>query len=160
MDTRIVSHHNIARAQMRHQLVLHKTPNSKLHRRQYGCTPETLHTWVRRAEQDQGRRAGVTSDASELIMQKARERSASGKLGATPSDDYFSFVNKAVLWHLHPSCHQILYFNTLLNTLPAVARSTNLHVEGQIGGTLMLIPTFKPMLAFDQPHVTHHDEIR
>jgi transposase-like protein len=27
-----------------------------------GCTPETLRTWVRQAERDQGRRDGVTTD--------------------------------------------------------------------------------------------------
>jgi len=27
-----------------------------------GCTPETLRSWVRRVEVDEGRRAGVTTD--------------------------------------------------------------------------------------------------
>ena len=38
-----------------------------------GCTAETLRRWVRRAEVDQGKRAGVTTSEAERIKQLERE---------------------------------------------------------------------------------------
>jgi transposase len=38
-----------------------------------GCTTETLRRWVRQAEIDQGKRAGVTSSDAERIVQLERE---------------------------------------------------------------------------------------
>ena len=38
-----------------------------------GCTPETLRTWVRRAERDSGRRPGLTTDESERLKDLERE---------------------------------------------------------------------------------------
>ena len=38
-----------------------------------GCTAETLRKWVRRAEQDQGQRAGLTSDDRERLKALERE---------------------------------------------------------------------------------------
>ena len=38
-----------------------------------GCTPETLRVWVRRAEQDQGKRAGLTTDEREKFKALERE---------------------------------------------------------------------------------------
>jgi transposase-like protein len=38
-----------------------------------GCTTETLRRWVRQAERDQGRRAGVTSDERERLKALERE---------------------------------------------------------------------------------------
>ena len=38
-----------------------------------GCTAETLRSWVRRAEVDGGRRAGVTSVERERLKQLERE---------------------------------------------------------------------------------------
>ena len=38
-----------------------------------GCTAETLRGWVRRAERDQGKRAGPTSDDRERIKALERE---------------------------------------------------------------------------------------
>ena len=38
-----------------------------------GCTAETLRTWVRRAERDQGRRAGPTADEQARIKELERE---------------------------------------------------------------------------------------
>ena len=38
-----------------------------------GCTAETLRKWVRRAEIDSGRRAGMTSDERKRIKELERE---------------------------------------------------------------------------------------
>jgi transposase len=38
-----------------------------------GCTPETLRKWVRRAERDQGLRAGMTSSDREQLKALQRE---------------------------------------------------------------------------------------
>ncbi len=38
-----------------------------------GCTAQTLHSWVRRAERDQGLRPGLTTDERERIKALERE---------------------------------------------------------------------------------------
>ena len=40
---------------------------------QFGCTTETLRRWVREAEIDQGRRAGITSDERQRMRELERE---------------------------------------------------------------------------------------
>jgi transposase len=41
--------------------------------RKIGCTTETLRRWVREAEIDQGRRAGITSDERQRMKELERE---------------------------------------------------------------------------------------
>jgi transposase len=38
-----------------------------------GCVPQTLHEWVRKAEIDSGKRAGVTTDMAEKMKALERE---------------------------------------------------------------------------------------
>ena len=38
-----------------------------------GCTAQTLSNWVRQAERDQGKRAGLTTDDRERLRQLERE---------------------------------------------------------------------------------------
>jgi transposase len=39
-----------------------------------GCTAETLRLWVRRSEQDQGKRAGLTTDERERLKAERENR--------------------------------------------------------------------------------------
>ena len=38
-----------------------------------GCTPQTLHDWVKKAEVDSGQRAGVPTDTAERLKALERE---------------------------------------------------------------------------------------
>ena len=45
-----------------------------MHRRsQIGCTPQTLNDWVKKAEVDSGKRAGVPTDMAERMKALERE---------------------------------------------------------------------------------------
>ena len=46
-----------------------------------GCTAETLRKWVRQAERDQGRRAGVTSTERDRLKELERENRELPKSG-------------------------------------------------------------------------------
>src|SRR5690606_16738428 len=53
-----------------------------------GCTAQTLSTWVKQAERDQGKRAGLTSDERERLKQLKRAvRPASGMADECGEDD-------------------------------------------------------------------------
>src|SRR3984893_13064351 len=38
-----------------------------------GCTPQTLHDWVKKAEVDSGQRAGVPTDMADRVKDQKRE---------------------------------------------------------------------------------------
>jgi transposase-like protein len=38
-----------------------------------GCTPQTLHEWVKKAEIDSGKRSGIPSDVSDRLKALERE---------------------------------------------------------------------------------------
>lgn len=44
-----------------------------------GCTPQTLHDWVKKAEVDSGNRAGVPTDMAEKLKALERENRELGK---------------------------------------------------------------------------------
>jgi transposase len=41
--------------------------------RRFGCTPQTLHEWVKKAEIDSGKRSGVPSDVADRLKELERE---------------------------------------------------------------------------------------
>ena len=44
-----------------------------------GCTAQTLHEWVKKAEVDSGRRAGVSSDVAERLKALERRTASFGR---------------------------------------------------------------------------------
>ena len=46
---------------------------SDVDRGQIGCTPQTLHDWVKKAEVDSGQRAGVPTETAEKLKALERE---------------------------------------------------------------------------------------
>lgn len=44
-----------------------------------GCTPQTLHDWVKKAEVDSGQRAGVPTDMAEKLKALERENRELGQ---------------------------------------------------------------------------------
>lgn len=47
--------------------------NGPLSAGKLGCRPDTVHRWVRQAERDQGRRAGLTTDERQRMKELERE---------------------------------------------------------------------------------------
>jgi transposase len=52
-----------------------------------GCVPQTLHEWVKEAEVDAGRRAGVSTDTAEKLESKTTvgQRAGMGETAALSS---------------------------------------------------------------------------
>ena len=46
-----------------------------------GCTPQTLHDWVKKAEVDSGRRAGVPTDMADKLkaLERGEPRASAGQ---------------------------------------------------------------------------------
>ena len=62
-----------------------------------GCTPETLRSWVRRVETDQGQRAGMSTDDRERLKTLERERSKTAPSQRDSEDGLGFFVAQAEL---------------------------------------------------------------
>ncbi len=54
-----------------------------------GCTPQTLHEWVKRDQVDHGERNGVTTDERERLKALEREFNRERQAAWPVSDNYF-----------------------------------------------------------------------
>ena len=56
-----------------------------------GCTAETLRSWVRQAERDEGKRAGLTTDERERIKALEREVRELRQANEDPTEGFSLF---------------------------------------------------------------------
>lgn len=69
---------------------------------QIGCTPHTLHIWVKKVEIDIGQRAGVPTDMAEKLKALERESSDLQGLADRPLDYHAQSPSGAI----RPSCRR------------------------------------------------------
>jgi len=67
-----------------------------------GCTPQTLHEWVKNAEIDSGQRAGVPTDTADQLKALERENRELGQANEIlrKASAYFAMRSSTAIWLL------------------------------------------------------------